>query len=257
MNHFWITNVCLEVGYNYADDRVSSTRTETFHIKIEDGRIADIVPANTILEDNLIKYDSKNRLMLPSFKEMHIHIDKTYYGGPWKAVNPVRSIFDRFEEERKLLPELLPTAKSRAEKIVDTLLTFGSTHVRTHCNIDPVIGLSNLEATISALEGFSGKLSHEVVAFPQHGLLRSDSVSLVRQALKEGANLVGGVDPATVDQDIEKSLQTMMEIAVEADAGVDIHIHDRNTLGMFTMKRLADLTEEAGWQGKVTVSHAF
>ncbi|MFT4414327.1 amidohydrolase family protein [Fredinandcohnia humi] len=254
---YWITNVLLEKGYEYEDDFVSRTVTELCHIKIEDGKIASIVLSETELTDNFEKIDSKQLLMLPAFKEMHIHIDKTYYGGPWKAVRPAKSILDKFAEEAELLPKLLPTAKDRAEKILKTVLGFGSTHVRTHCNIDPVIGLKNLEVTNQALETFSGKLSHEIVAFPQHGLLRSNMVEQVRQALKQGATIVGGVDPATVDGDMEKSLNTIMELAVEANAGVDIHIHDRGEIGIQTMSKLADLTEEASLQGKVTVSHAF
>ena len=62
--------------------------------------------------------------------------------------------------------------------------------------------------------------------------------------MRMGAQLVGGVDPATVDNDIEKSLHTIMDIAVEFNADVDIHLHDANNLGTFTMKRLASLTEE-------------
>ncbi|MNI23257.1 N-isopropylammelide isopropyl amidohydrolase [compost metagenome] len=134
---------------------------------------------------------------------------------------------------------------------------FGATHVRSHCNIEPVSGLHRLEATLQALNTFSGKISSEIVAFPQHGLLRSDSVQLVKQSLAEGATHVGGVDPYTVDGDIEKSLQTMVELAVMSNAGIDIHLHDGNEAGKQTLMRLADLTEEAGLQGKVTVSHAF
>ncbi|RAP78462.1 amidohydrolase family protein [Paenibacillus montanisoli] len=254
---YWLANVRLESGYQYENDRVTGTETEICHIRIEDGKIAQIVSDAPPQWGDLPIMDAKQLLMLPSFKEMHIHIDKTYYGGSWRAVRPVADIFGRIEEERELLPKLLPTARERAEKMLDLLLGFGSTHVRTHCNIDPVIGLKNLEATMLALESFSGKLSCEVVAFPQHGLLRSKAADLVRQAMRQGAAFVGGVDPATVDENIEKSLQTIMDIAVEANAGIDVHIHDRDHLGIFTMNRLADLTEEAGWQGRVTVSHAF
>ena len=95
------------------------------------------------------------------------------------------------------------------------------------------------------------------MAFPQHGLLRSDSVQLVKQSLAEGATHVGGLDPYTVDGDIEKSLQTMVEMAVLNNVGIDIHLHDGGEAGKQTLMRLADLTEEAGLQGKVTVSHAF
>ncbi|QHT60974.1 amidohydrolase family protein [Paenibacillus lycopersici] len=254
---YWLVNVRLESGYCYEDGAIVGTATDICHIRVEDGVIAAIAASGAKPADGLPQQDAAGLLMLPAFKEMHIHIDKTYYGGPWKAVRPAASIFDRFEEERRLLPQLLPTAQQRAENMLGMLLGYGSTHVRTHCNIDPVVGLNNLEATIRALRTYAGKISGEVVAFPQHGLLRSDSAGLVREAMKHGATHVGGVDPATVDENIERSLQTIMDIAVEADAGVDIHIHDRGELGLATMHRLADLTEEAGRQGRVTVSHAF
>ncbi|MBJ7933436.1 deaminase, partial [Bacillus cereus group sp. N31] len=87
----------------------------------------------------------------------------------------------------------------------------GTTNIRTHCNVDPIIGLHNLEAPLAALATYKNRMSGGIVAFPQHGLLRSNSVQLVKDAMRMGANLVGGVDPATVDNDIEKSLHTIMD----------------------------------------------
>ncbi|MEH7454957.1 amidohydrolase family protein [Gottfriedia acidiceleris] len=255
---YWLTNVSLENGFTYNDNEViNGTATGKYNVKIENGKIASIQLVSDLITDQLPQYDVQGLLMVPSFKEMHIHIDKTYYGGPWKACMPATNgVKTRIEEEQILLPKLLPTAKERAEKMLDLLLSYGTTHIRTHCNIDPVIGLKNLEATLQALEGYKDKLTHEIVAFPQHGLLRSHSVELVREAMKYGANLVGGVDPASIDENIERSLETIMEIAVESNSDIDVHLHDPDHLGLFTMQRLATLTEKAGWQGRVTVSHA-
>ncbi|WP_026678717.1 amidohydrolase family protein [Fictibacillus gelatini] len=255
---YWLTNVRLETGYHYENETVAGTITERFHVKIEDGKIQDILPATRPLTTEWPKWEANDYLMLPSFRDMHIHIDKTYYGGPWKAPTiPMKGIITRLEEEEELLPRLLPVAEERAKKLLDLLLSAGSTHIRTHCNVDPIVGLKNLEAVLRAVEAYKDKVSVEIVAFPQHGLLRSDSISLVREALKSGASLVGGVDPASIDENIEKSLQTVMELAVEANANIDLHLHDPGHLGIFMFKRLAALTEEAGWQGRVTISHAL
>ena len=54
-----------------------------------------------VQEEDIVTFDAKNLLMLPAFKEMHIHIDKTYYSGPWKVCMPAESIFTRFNEEEK------------------------------------------------------------------------------------------------------------------------------------------------------------
>lgn len=254
---YWLTNVQLEKNYVIEDGRVTGTNTEICHIRIENRVIAEIVGVDVEMEGSIPTYDCRKLLLLPSFEEAHIHLDKTYFDGPWTAVKPVSSIFERIEEEKILLPKLLPTAKQQAESILTLIQGYGATHVRSHCNIEPTSGLRRLEATKQALDTFSGKISSDIVAFPQHGLLLSDSVQLVKQSLAEGATHVGGVDPFSVDGDIEKSLQTIVELAVLNDAGIDIHLHDRNEAGKQTLIRLADLTEEANLQGKVTVSHAF
>lgn len=254
---FWIANATLETGFVWKDGRVDGTRTEPFHVRVQAGRIAQIVPAAQALPDEVPSWDARGHLMLPSFREMHIHLDKTFYGGPWRACIPAPNRFFRIEQEQDLLPKQLPFVRERAEKLLHLLQSNGATHVRTHCNIDPVIGLKNMEETLRALEAYSGKLSWEMVAFPQHGLLRSQSVGLMREALRNGAGLVGGVDPATFDDDIEKSLHTVMDLAVEANADIDLHLHEPGYLGVFIMKRIAALTEEAGWQGRVTISHAY
>ncbi|PFM65071.1 deaminase [Bacillus cereus] len=256
MTLYWLTNVKLETGYTYEEAKISQTETEIYSLLIEDGIIKKII-SGIVQEEGTLIFDANRLLVLPAFEEMHIHIDKTYYGGPWKACMPAENIFTRFNEEETILPKQLATAQHRAENMLELLLRNGATNIRTHCNVDPIIGLRNLEATLSALETYKDRLSGRMVAFPQHGLLRSNSVQLVKDAMRMGAQLVGGVDPATVDNDIEKSLHTIMDIAVEFNADVDIHLHDANNLGTFTMKRLASLTEEAGWQGRVTISHAL
>ncbi|GIN87162.1 deaminase [Heyndrickxia sporothermodurans] len=254
---YWLTNARLESGFRVDGEVIAGTETECCHLLIQDGKIAKVISADQSIEDHFPQQDAKNRLVLPSFIEKHCHLDKTLLGDNWRAVTPVNSIFERLEIEKTVLPSLKTTTQERAELLLDRYLKSGVTHVRTHVDIYPEIGLKNLEEVQKALQTFEGKLSYEIVAFPQHGLLRTKAKDLVRQALRQGATFVGGVDPATVDGDIEASLQETVELAIEGNAGIDLHLHDPDHLGIFTMKRLAQLTIEAGLQGKVAISHAF
>lgn len=97
--------------------------------------------AGAVQEEGVLILDANGLLILPAFEEMHIHIDKTYYSGPWGACMPAESIFTRFKEEEKILPKQLATAQDRAENMLALLLRNGATNIRTHCNVDPIIDL--------------------------------------------------------------------------------------------------------------------
>jgi cytosine/adenosine deaminase-related metal-dependent hydrolase len=255
--NYWLTNTRLETGYIKENDRVTGTKTELFHILIEDGRIEKIIKESEPFGNDLPVRDAKGLLLLPSFIEKHVHLDKTYMGEDWRACIPASGVIERCEIEKNILASIPSNTQQRAEALLDVLLSYGSTHVRTHVDIYPEAGLNNLEGVGQALESYSNRLSSEVVAFAQHGLLRSGTVQLVREALRNGAGIVGAVDPATVDNNIEASLVQLMDLAVEGNADIDLHLHDPGHLGTFTMKRLAYLTKQAGWEGRVAVSHAF
>jgi cytosine/adenosine deaminase-related metal-dependent hydrolase len=252
----WIKNVRLETGYEYEEGEIVRTKTELFHLLLNEGKVAQIKPASAPLPADAAVFDGAGFLLLPAFEEKHIHLDKTYFGGEWKAPS-IGNRFKRVREEQKLLPQLRQVVQERAEKVLALLGENGAVRVRTHCNIEPVSELYNLEATKRALDHYGGKMSGEIVAFPQHGLLRSNSTALMKEAMRNGAHLVGGVDPGTFDENIEKSLYTMVDIAVQFKAGIDIHLHDRGQLGTYTMKRLAALGKEAGLKGKITISHGY
>lgn len=254
---YWLINTRLETSFQITDGIITATNTELFHLLIKDGKIEKIIPSIEEINDNLPRENAQQLLALPSFIEKHCHLDKTLLGDRWRSVTPVRNIFERLEIEKEVLPTLKTTTQERAERLLGIYVKSGITHVRTHVDIYPEVGLKNLEEVQKALHSYEGKLTHEIVAFPQHGLLRTDSRELVRKALQNGATHVGGVDPATVDGDIDASLKAMVELAVEGKAGIDLHLHDPNHLGIFTIKKLAQLTIEAGLQGKVSISHAF
>lgn len=255
-NNYWLGNVLLESGFLYQEDKIVGTMTSKENILIEDGLIKAIIETE-IPDDGIKVVDGKGWLALPSLYERHIHLDKGHYGGPWKACTPFTGVFDRIEEEKNFLFESLSFTKERAEKQLELICGHGTTFARVHCNLDPVVGLGNIERVGAALDNYKNRLEYEIVAFPQHGLLRSDSISLMKSAMVAGAKVVGGVDPATIDNDVEKSLFKMMDIAVEFDADIDIHLHDSGSLGIYTIKRLAHFMEQAKWQNRVNISHGF
>lgn len=253
----WLSNVKLETGERMLDNGTVETETALFHLKIENGKIVEQLRGNEKIPVGQEVIDMKQKLAVPTFKEMHNHLDKTYMTLDWKACIPVSNLKERLAFEAAELTSLSDTAQQRATKMIETLLEKGSTHIRTHVNIDPYIGLKNLEGVTAALESFKGKVTADIIAFPQHGLLRESVPSLMREAMRSGATMVGGLDPAGIDNAIEKSLFETMDIATEFNADVDIHLHDGGFVGYYTADKWIDIVEDANYKGRTALSHSF
>lgn len=255
-NNFWLTNVKLETGF-YKDSLSTRTKTNLFNILITDGKFKNIIPAATKIADGLPQKDARGLLMLPAFVEAHCHLDKTLIGDAWRPAIATTDMDKRLDYEYKVRMSTKTSIQDRAEKLLNSYVKAGVTHVRTHVDVYPEIGLDDLKKVKQALHKFDDKLTYEIVAMPQHGLLKSHSESVVKRAMENGADLVGGIDPAGMDDDPEKSLRKTFEIAAKYDAGIDLHLHDSSELGIYTLKKMAQMTVGFGLQNKVTVSHAY
>jgi cytosine/adenosine deaminase-related metal-dependent hydrolase len=259
-NHYLLADVRLEEGFERDGDVVVATRTALYALEIKDGKIAALHAAGATLPVGLPTYQANGQLALPTMRDMHIHLDKTFYGGPWQAPLPRqgKTIMDMIALEQKLLPKLLPTSVERAEGLIALLQSKGSTVARSHCNIDPVSGLKSLEHLKIALEKHEDDFVCEIVAFPQHGLLHSKVDGLMREAMQMGVEYVGGLDPTNVDSAMEKSLDAMFQIALDLNKGVDIHLHETSPAGVAAVNYMIDTVEKnPALKGKVTISHAF
>lgn len=168
---FWLKNARLECGYQKENERVTGTITGLFHLLIEDGRITKIVKDGEPISNDVPVEDAKGLLVLPSFIEKHVHLDKTLMGDVWRACTPSSSVTERFENEKKVLPTIATSTRNRAESLLEILLASGSTHVRTHVDIYPEVRLQNLEQVQQALETYSNRLSSEIVAFAQRRIV--------------------------------------------------------------------------------------
>ena len=252
----WIKNVLLEIGREEISKNNIITKTQKMSLFIEDGiikEIAENVPYNA---EEVI--DAKGYLAVPSLVDNHIHLDKGHYGGKWKAVVPMNSVAERIVEEQDFLQDFLLETPQKAQALIDLITGNGATFLRVQVNVDPTIELDNLNIIKEVLENNSHKLDYEIVVFPQHGTLFTENKGLLTKALEDDkVTVLGGVDPATIDFDIEKSLKTTFNLATKYKKEIDIHLHDGGTLGIYEINRIIDYTINNNLQGKVQISHGL
>ena len=202
--------------------------------------------------------DVAGRLVLPGLVEAHCHLDKTLYGGPWVPHSAGDALEDRIANDRRRRGELGIPSVDRIVALLERMVAFGTSHVRSHTDIDPEVGLRGVEAVRAAVQRLGGRVAVEQVAFPQHGLLSNPGTAeLLEEALRQGVETIGGIDPAGMDRDPVRHLDVVFDLAARYGAGIDIHLHDGGSLGVWELELIADRTREAGLGGRVTVSHAY
>jgi cytosine/adenosine deaminase-related metal-dependent hydrolase len=202
--------------------------------------------------------DGRDGVLLPALVDAHMHLDKTFWGLPWRPHEAGPTTIERIENERRLRRELRLPVDVQAERLVRQAVSRGTLHIRSHVDIDTEIGLRNFEGLMTARSRLRDTVSIQVVAFPQSGVVtRPGTAPLLEQAVKDGAELIGGVDPSGIDRDARGQLDVVFGIAGRHGAGVDIHLHDPGEQGAAQIRMIAERTRALGLGGRVAVSHAF
>jgi len=204
--------------------------------------------------------DLGGRLVIPGLIDGHIHLDKTFLGDGWRSHRPCSAGFnvhERVEFEKEFLAAARPVVE-RGAALIETVVARGTTHIRSHVDIDAQSKLANLEAVLELRERYRDRLSIQIVAFPQSGIIASPGTAdLLDAAISAGADLIGGLDPAGFDRDMNGHLDVVFGIAERHGVGVDIHLHDPDALGLLELEEISRRTRALGMEGRVAVSHAY
>jgi cytosine deaminase len=226
-------------------------------IEIEAGRIAAISSAGPAAPGDE-SLDLAGALIIPAFVEGHIHLDKTHWGAPRLPHIEGASVRQRIAIERVQRHRVGLPIEARARALIRTLIAQGTTRARSHVDIDSDVKLANLEAVLDACAAYRDWIDIQLVAFPQSGVMTERGApELLAAALVAGADLIGGLDPAGFDGDVEGQLDVIFALANKYGKGVDIHLHDGGEVGAAELQAIADRTQALGMHGQVVVSHAF
>ena len=224
--------------------------TPTVDIGIDNGRIATIEPCPN---SDAQVYDLGGRLVTPGFVETHIHLDKSCLldrissgqGGLDAAIGEVARL------KRGFTPE---DVYHRARRTLEKCVLNGTTHLRTHLEVDPVVGLRSLEGILPLVQEFKWAMDIEICIFPQEGLLNNPGTDeLIIQGLRRGGTVVGAA-PYT-DSDPHGQIDRVFEIAREFDIDIDMHLDFGPNPENMDLDYVCELTERYGYGGRVAIGH--
>ncbi|GAA2942122.1 amidohydrolase family protein [Streptomyces enissocaesilis] len=223
-------------------------------LTVVDGRVTDRrAPADAEV------VDGAGRIALPSLVDAHIHPDKTTWGGPWVTRRPAGGIADYVEQDVELFRSQPRPVAERAYGLMAHAVTRGTRAMRAHADVAPAYDLAGVEGVGAARKRLRHALDVQIVAFPQHGVVRTPgTVELLEEAARTGAvDMIGGIDPIGFDGALDEQLDLVFGIADRHGVGLDIHLHDRGEKGLTELRGVIDRTRALSLRGKVTLSHVF
>ncbi|MFX1765387.1 amidohydrolase family protein [Paraburkholderia sp. A1RI-2L] len=232
---------------------------QPLNLAVRDGRFASISSLGAERPETGAAeiVDLQGHLVLPGFVDGHIHLDKSFLGDRWRPHRVAATLRERLADEKAAFASAAPIAQ-RADALIRQAASFGTTAMRSHVDVDATTGLTHLHAVMEAREKWRGIMDIELVAFPQAGVVSCPGTAEVLDAAaQEGVDVVGGIDPTTLDGDADGQLDIVFGIAQRRGVKIDIHLHEAGEQGIEQLHRIAARTRAAGLEGRVSVSHAY
>ena len=220
-------------------------------IAIEGSRIVSV--KRTFKGKGRREIDAKGHLVLPTFIEPHVHLDKALLAERLPESSTIQEAREKVREAKESFT--VDDIVKRAKTVLGWALASGVTHVRSHVDVDNIVRLTGIEALTKVRKDFRGLVELQLVAFPQEGIVKSPGVSkLLEEAVDRGADVVGGLPETEPTLEWQRlHIQTVLRIARAKN--VDVYVHCDVGPSTETVKEFAAEVVKNGFQGRTTADH--
>ncbi|MCG2429529.1 amidohydrolase family protein [Aequorivita xiaoshiensis] len=228
---------------------------EATEMIVENGKINQI-------GKNLPKCDEEidlgGKLVLPPYVDPHLHLDYVYTlselgqdGAGSGTLFEAIELWPKFKETLTV-----ESVKKLAIKGIHDEVSQGVQHIRTHIDItDP--NFTALKAMLEMKEDLKDTVDIQIVAFPQQGMYTyKGGVELVEEALKMGADVVGGIPHYEPAREFgEKSVHDIVNLGLKYDKMIDVHCDETDDPNSRFLELLNALVLMEDYGTKTIASH--
>ncbi len=233
--------------------RLAGMAGETPDVDIagQDGRIAAIQPG--LVAEAAAELALDGRLVSPGLIESHIHLDKS------RILDRCAPAPDRGTDHMARVAAVKPgftleDVHARAGRTLEDCISHGTTHMRTHVEVDANVGLRGFEAIRRLADDYAWAIDLEICVFVQEGWTNAPEADAnVVAALCQGTPVVGGAPG--YDPDSAGQIRRIFELARDFDVDVDIHLDVGWSTDDMDIEQVCRLTDDFGWGGRVAIGH--
>ena len=224
-------------------------------IAIYEGKICKI--GRNLKGDSTVDVDGD--VVIPTFIESHIHLDKALLeevkpnleGTLSGAIKVTGELKRSFREDEVL---------DRSKRVLDMLLSHGTTIIRCYPDTDPLANLVCFKAMLKLKEQYKDFVDMQIGAFAQEGIVKSHGAyEILEEALKLGADVVAGC-PYNEDDyaDAKRHIDAIFELGKKYKRDVSFHADFGDNIDdkrFRTIDYIIERTMQEGYQGRVSVDH--
>jgi len=222
---------------------------------VEDGKIIQIGTKLPKCEEEI---DLHGKLVLPPYVDPHLHLDYVYTlselgqeGAGSGTLFEAIELWPKFKETLTV-----ESVKRLALKGIKDEVSQGVQHIRTHIDVtDP--NFTALKAMLEMKEELKDIVEIQIVSFPQQGMyMYKGGVELVEEALKMGADVVGGIPHYEPAREFgEKSVHDIVRLGLKYDKMIDVHCDETDDTHSRFVELLNALVLMEDYGSRTTASH--
>ena len=224
-----------------------------WNIAIANSYITSITTAESNSPETEEILDGRGKLLIPGLVDAHIHLDKALLLNRYPAVEGTFS--EALQKTLQAKQEYtVADIQNRARKVIEKAIAFGTTTMRTHVEVDPILRLKSLEALLPLKQEYAWGIDLQLAIFAQEGITnQSGTVDLLKKAMAMGGDVIGSAP--YVDPHPEENIRTIFDIAQEFDCDVDFHLDFLDDDAPLLLPVVIEETLLRGWQNRVCLGH--
>ena len=217
-------------------------------VRLADGRTADVHCEGSRIA----------RLVSPPDTEAPRNGGGAELNGSGQLLLPGLIIPDLHLDQHATAGSTVVDVASSAEHVVRMALVRGVGALRAFADVGPALGLTAVEGLLRARERWGGAMTIQIGPFPRWGFGDRRTVDLMDEALRLGADVVGGIPGIEESAEAaERHIATSFEIAARRNVPVHLLIDDTAGPSGRTLEMLAEQTVERGFAGRVCASNCI
>ena len=234
-----------------------------WEIEFDKGRIKRVVRTEGHGHTGFV--DAEGGLVTEPFVVAHVHLDKVMTAS--RLAPDALTAYQQGKMDTRKSIKLASKLKegyseteivSRARPLVEGAMENGVAAMRAFADTDTMSELKAVKALMALRDEFVGRMTIQVVAFPQEGVEADPGAEeFVERAVEAGADVVGGIPWLEKDTEKQKRhIDKMFAVAKRHRRPIAMLVDDSGDPNLRTLEMLARKTIEERMVGRVQACHA-